>query len=100
MTLGIYAATRKYMFVDNREYLQLQIRMWIPFLIALGFFFFHRYLESSFGLRGFAGISIATQVAVWVVVIALFYRDYISGKEFKALGTLIKDSLRIGKKNK
>ena len=100
MTLGIYAATRRYMFIDNKEYLRLQVKMWLPFLITLGFFFFHRYLEANFGLRGFTGISLAVQVVVWGAVIALFYRDYISGKEVKALGTLIKESLRIGKKGK
>jgi O-antigen/teichoic acid export membrane protein len=100
MTLAIYWTTCQYMFIDQKEYLRLQAKMWFPFLITLGFFFFHQYLERSFGLRGVIGISVAAQLVVWGVFIPIFYRDYISGKEIKVLGTLIKESLRIGKKGK
>ncbi len=100
MTLAIYWATRQYMFTDKKEYLRLQAKMWFPFLIALGFFFFQQYLERSFGLRSVIGISLAAQLVAWGMIIPIFYRDYIAGKEVKVLGTLIKDSLRIGKKGK
>ena len=97
VTLAISYYARRYMFADKTEYLRLQVKMLVPFIVSLGFFFLHRYLESSFGLRGFTGISLAAQVVVWGLIIIGFYRDYLSSKEIKALVANIKDTLRSGK---
>lgn len=100
VTLAIYWFTRRYMFADTAEYLRFLTKILIPFFVAFGFFFLHRYLESSFGLRGFTGISLASQLVVWGLLIAIFYRRYISGKEIKALTVQIKDGLRPSKAKK
>lgn len=85
MTITIYFFTRRYMFSDKNECLRLIAKMLAPFIVSLGFFFLHRYLGSSFGLRGFTGISLAAQIVVWGLLIGIFYRDYVSPREIKAL---------------
>ncbi len=97
MTLVIYYFARQYMVADKMEYLRLQLKMLAPFIVSLGFFFLHRYLESSFGLRGFTGISLFAQVIAWGLLVAIFYRGYLSPKEIKAFIVHIKEDLSPGK---
>jgi O-antigen/teichoic acid export membrane protein len=85
VSLATLYLARRYMFGDRMEYFRLQVKILLPFIVSLGFFFLHRYLESAFGLRGFTGISLAAQVVVWGLLIGGFYREYLSFKDIKAL---------------
>jgi Na+-driven multidrug efflux pump len=101
MTLAIYYFTRNYMFIDKTDYLKLQARILIPFLVSIFFYFFHEYLGSSAPNKwAFIGISLAAQVILWGLLIGSFYRDYLSIKEIKAVVAQIKDGLRSGKADK
>ena len=100
VTLTMYYFARSYMFTDKRGYLRFQAKILAPFIVAICFFFFHRYLESEFGLRAFTGISIAAQVILWGLLISVFYRDYLSVKEIKALVAQIKEGTRSRKAEK
>ena len=98
LTLTVYYFTRRYMFVNKAEYFKLQIKMLVPFLVSIVFYFFHRYLESSFpGIKAFTGLSLAAQAVIWGLLIGGFYRDYLSVKEIKALIAQIKEDIRPGK---
>jgi O-antigen/teichoic acid export membrane protein len=94
VSLMIFYFSRHYIFSDNKEYLRLQLKIFLPFIVSLGFFFLHRYLESAFGLRGFFGISLAAQAVVWGLLIVCFYRDYLSVREIKALIADIKGDIK------
>lgn len=100
VSLAMYYFSRRYMFGDSKEYFLFQIKILLPFIASLGFFFLHRYLESAFGLRGFTGISLAAQVVVWVLLIVIFYRDYISAQAIKALVADIKGDINAARKRK
>lgn len=95
--LAMFYFARRYMVTDKTGYLRLQIKILVPFIVSLGFYFLNRYLGSSFGLRGFTGISLVAQAVVWSLLIACFYREYLSPKEIKALIAQIKDDLGSGK---
>jgi hypothetical protein len=97
ITLAIYWYARRYMFTDTAEYIRFQIKILTPLVVAFGFFFLHRYLESAFGLRGFTGISLVAQLVAWGLLIAIFYRDYISPRKIRALTAQIKEDLRTSK---
>lgn len=91
LALTIYFFTRRYMFGDKIEYLKHQVKMLAPFIVAIGFFFLHRYLEANFAsIKTFTGLSFAAQVVIWGVLIVVFYRDYVSAREIKALVEQIK----------
>ena len=100
VTLTVYYFARSYMFTRKAEYLRHQAKILVPFILSICFFFFHRYLESSFGLRAFTGISLAAQVIAWGMLIGGFYRDYLSVKEIKALVAQIKEGTRSRKTEK
>jgi O-antigen/teichoic acid export membrane protein len=97
--LATFCFARRYLFTNNTEYLRFQVKILFPVAVSAGFYFLHRYLESSFGLRGFTGISLAAQAVVWAVVISVFYRDYLSVRGIKALVTQLTDGMRSSKSN-
>jgi O-antigen/teichoic acid export membrane protein len=94
VTLMMFYFSRNYMYNDNKEYSRLQLKIFLPFIVSLGFYFLHHYLDSAFGLRGFFGISIAAQVVVWGLLIVCFYRDYLSVREIKALVADIRGDIK------
>jgi O-antigen/teichoic acid export membrane protein len=96
--IALFFCARRYISDNIMDYLRMQFKIYLPFIVSLGFFFLHRYLESNYGLRGFTGISLAVQVVVWGLVIAIFYRKYVSGKEIKGLISQIKDAFQARKK--
>lgn len=98
VSLLMFYSSRKYMCNDNKEYSRLQLKIFVPCIVSLGFFFLHSYLDSAFGIRGFFGISLAAQVVAWGLVIACFYRDYLSIREIKALVADIRSDLKSLKK--
>jgi O-antigen/teichoic acid export membrane protein len=97
VTLAMYCYAQRYMFADTKEYLHLQVKILLPFVVSIGFFFLHQYLETSYGIKAFTGISIAAQIVVWGVLIRIFYRDYLSAKEIKALIARAKEGMRARK---
>ncbi|MBN1162052.1 MAG: oligosaccharide flippase family protein [Dehalococcoidales bacterium] len=101
ITITVYFFTRQYMFSNKIEYLKHQAKILAPFVVAIGFFFLHRYLESTYAsIKTFTGLSIAAQVVIWGVLIIIFYRDYISAREIKALLEQIKTGKRPEKTEK
>ena len=101
VTLITYHFTRQYMFTGQAEYLRFLAKMLVPFIVSIGFFFLHGYLESSFAsIKTFTGLSIAAQVVIWGAVIGIFYRDYLSIREIKALIEQIKTGIRSRKAEK
>ncbi|OGO58324.1 MAG: hypothetical protein A2025_02090 [Chloroflexi bacterium RBG_19FT_COMBO_47_15] len=85
-TFILYRFIKGYIFRDVKEFVRFQLRTLFPFLITIPFYFLHNYLNSvTSNLWTFAGISLATQVILWSVVIRIFYRDYLSISDIKAL---------------
>jgi O-antigen/teichoic acid export membrane protein len=101
VTLVTYHFTRHYMFTSKAEYLRFLAKILVPFIVSIGFFFLHRYLEANYAsIKTFTGLSFAAQVVVWGVLIGVFYRDYISTREIKALVEQIKTGVRSRKAGK
>jgi len=102
VTFILYRLIKGYIFKDTKEFLRFQARIWFPFLIIIPFYFFHNYLNLiTSNLWAFAGISLATQVVLWSIIISIFYRGYLSLNDIKTLmkeiSTIIGDGLRIRK---
>jgi O-antigen/teichoic acid export membrane protein len=86
VTFILYRFIKGYIFGDVKEFVRFQLRILFPFLITIPFYFLHNYLNSvTSHLWTFAGISLATQVILWSLVIGIFYRDYLSMSDIKAL---------------
>jgi O-antigen/teichoic acid export membrane protein len=86
VTFILYRFIKGYIFRDVKEFVRFQVRILFPFLITIPFYFFHNYLNSvTSNLWTFAGISLATQVILWSLVIGIFYRDYLSLNDIKAI---------------
>lgn len=86
VTFILYRFIKDYIFRDAKEFVRFQVRILFPFLITIPFYFFHNYLNLvTSNLWTFAGISLATQVILWSLVIGIFYRDYLSISDIKAL---------------
>jgi len=102
VTLILYRFIKGYISKDMKEFLRFQARILFPFLIVVPFYFFHNYLSSiTSSIWTFVGISLAAQVVLWSLVISIFYRDYISISDIKAVikevNTVIGDRLRFKK---
>jgi O-antigen/teichoic acid export membrane protein len=86
VTFISYHFIKGYIFKDIKEFVRFQLRILFPFLLTIPFYFFHNYLNSvTSNLWTFAGISLATQVILWSLVIGIFYRDYLSISDIKAV---------------
>jgi O-antigen/teichoic acid export membrane protein len=86
LTFILYHFIKGYIFRDVKEFVRFQLRILFPFLITIPFYFFHNYLNSvTSNLWTFAGISLATQVILWSLVIGIFYRGYLSISDIKAV---------------
>ena len=86
VTFMLYRFIKGYIFEDMKEFLRFQVRILIPFLIVIPFYFFHNYLGlATSSLWAFTGISLAVQVIIWGLVIGIFYRDYLSINKIKAV---------------
>ena len=102
VTLILYRFIKGYISKDMKEFLRFQARILFPFLIVVPFYFFHNYLNlTTSSIWTFVGISLAAQVVLWSLVISIFYRDYISISDIKAVikevNTVIGDRLRFKK---
>jgi O-antigen/teichoic acid export membrane protein len=98
VTFILYRFIRGYIFRDVKDFARFQLRISFPFLITIPFYFLHNYLNLvTSNLWTFAGISLATQVILWSLVIGIFYRDYLSISDIKALMREINAVLQIRK---
>jgi O-antigen/teichoic acid export membrane protein len=86
VTLALYFVIKRYIFETAAEFRKFAIKVVIPLLASLPFYFLHAYLKDAIAsLWAFTGISLAAQVVMWALVIGVFYRDYVSGREFRLL---------------
>jgi hypothetical protein len=80
----LYRFIRGYIFEGAKEFIRFQARILLPFLLTIPFYFFHNYLSLiAPGFWAFTGISLAAQAALWLIVIIIFYRGYLSIYDFK-----------------
>ena len=86
VTFILYRFIKGHIFRDVKEFVRFQVKILFPFLTTISFYFFHNYLNSvTSDLWTFTGISLATQVILWSLVIGIFYRDYLSIRDIKAV---------------
>ncbi len=84
VTLILYYLIKKYIFDTAAEFSRFVILLALPFLASFPFYFLHVYLDEAItSLWAFAGISLAAQIAMWALVISIFYRDYVSASQFR-----------------
>jgi len=82
----LYFFIKGYIFRDTKEFSVFMIRILVPFLVAIPFYFFHSHLDlTASNMWAFAGMSLAAQVIVWGLVLGIFYRDYLSISDIKAI---------------
>jgi O-antigen/teichoic acid export membrane protein len=86
VTLFFYYFIKDYLFKTNVEFTRFAAIIILPFLACFPFYFLHNYLYAAMGsLWVFTGISLAAQLVVWSLIIGIFYRGYVSIKEFRAI---------------
>ena len=78
VTIMIFMAAHKYMAVHTRKVLNSYWLIVLPFVVAISFYFYHDLLASHFSTPQYTALSIVTQIIVWGLTIAVFYRRYIS----------------------
>ncbi len=92
-----YFFIKSYLFKDTKEFIKFLVRLLVPFLITIPFYFLHDSLDfMTLGAKKFFGISLAAQVIIWGLVIGIYYREYFSITNIKAL---IKD-IKLPARNK
>ncbi|MFC2025038.1 oligosaccharide flippase family protein [Chloroflexota bacterium] len=97
VTFTIYYLAKNYMFQNKLDYFRLQIAMVVPFLVTILFYFFHNYLSMvTPNIWTFAGISLITQAILWSFVIGIFYRDYLSINDIRAIIRELKTTIKGG----
>jgi len=100
VTFILYRFIRGYIFKDIKEFLGFQLRIIVPFLVTVPFYFLHNYLSfMASSIWAFAGISVAAQVTLWSLVIRFFCRDYLSINDIKTLMREIKAGMIPGRKS-
>jgi O-antigen/teichoic acid export membrane protein len=98
VTLVLYYIIKKYVFEGAAEFRKFAVIIVIPFLASLPFYFIHVYLRSiSINMWAIAGISLAAQALVWTLIILVFYRNYVSGAEFRLLMREIRAIIPFGR---
>ncbi len=86
VSFSLYRFTKGYIFRDTKEFLVFLIRILVPFLVVIPFYFFHTYLNlTAPNMWTFAGASLVAQLIIWSLVIGIFYRDYLSISHIKAI---------------
>jgi len=86
VTFVLYYFIKDYIFRGATEFIKFIIVIIVPFLACLPFYFFHIYLYSATpSMWTFTGMSLAAQLVIWGLIIGIFYRDYLSIKEFRAV---------------
>jgi O-antigen/teichoic acid export membrane protein len=86
VTFILYYFIKDYVFKAATEFSKFLILIIVPFLACIPFYFIHIYLYSSTtNMWVFTGMSLAAQLVIWSLIIGIFYRDYLSLKEFRAI---------------
>ncbi|MCX6008841.1 MAG: oligosaccharide flippase family protein, partial [Chloroflexi bacterium] len=86
VTFIAYGLIKRYIFEDMKGFLVFMIRIMMPFLVTIPFYFLHNYLGSiASSMWTFVAISLAAQAIMWSLLIGVFYRDYLSIHEIKIL---------------
>jgi O-antigen/teichoic acid export membrane protein len=86
VTLTLYYFIRTYIFRTTGEFIKFGAIIIIPFIGCLPFYFLHGYLDTAVASRwSLAGISLGAQAVVWSLIIGVFYRGYVSGREFRVI---------------
>jgi hypothetical protein len=86
VTLITYILAKGYIFETNKEFLRFLAMILIPFLITIPFYFFHDYLSSiTSKMWEFASLSLAAQAIAWSLAIGIFYRNYLSMSDIRAV---------------
>ena len=94
VTIILYYLMKNYVFDTVAEFRKFAVMMVIPFLACFLFYFLHVYLyEAIANLWAFTGISLAAQMAVWTLVICVFYRQYVSGTQFRLIMQEVRSAL-------
>lgn len=94
VTIILYYLIKNYLFDNTAEFRKFAGLMVIPFAACFPFYFLHVYLyEALTNLWVFTGISLGAQIAVWVLVILIFYRQYVSATQFRAIIKEIRSTL-------
>ena len=94
VTLILYYLIKNYVFATAAEFRKFAIVIAIPFLACLPFYFIHVYLYPAINnIWVFTGISLAAQIVVWALIIGIFYRNYVSAKEFRLIKQEIRDAI-------
>lgn len=95
VTFTLYHLARSYMFRKVMDYIRFQVAILVPFLVTIPFYFLHNYLNLiASNVWTFAGISLAVQVVLWSLIIGIFYRDYLSINDIKAIIKEINTALK------
>ena len=87
----LYYFVKGYVFRDTKQFLIFLLRIIVPFMIAVPFYFLHTYLDviaPNFWV--FIGVSLAAQLVTWTLLIGIFYRNYLSATDIKILAKEIK----------
>ena len=79
VTIAAFIATHKH----TDKTLGLYWLILLPFIIAIAFYFYHSFLRSYTNMLQYTGLSITAQIIVWGLIIAIFYRKYISVTQIK-----------------
>lgn len=91
-----YRLIKRHIFEDTKGFLVFLIRIMMPFLVTIPFYFLHNYLGLvASGMWTFVAISLAAQAIIWSLLIGVFYRDYLSIHEIKILVKEIKTVLKM-----
>jgi O-antigen/teichoic acid export membrane protein len=86
VTFILYRFIKGYLFTDTKEFIRFLGRILVPFMVTIPFYFLHNFLCSvTLSAWNFTGISLAAQVIIWGLVIGIFYREYFSINNIKAM---------------
>jgi O-antigen/teichoic acid export membrane protein len=96
VTFILYRLIKRHIFEDRKGFLVFMIRIMIPFLATIPFYFLHNYLGlMASSMWTYVAISLAAQMIIWSLLIGVFYRDYLSIHEIKILVKEIKTVLKM-----
>jgi len=94
VTVILYYLIKRHVFDSAAEFGKFALMMAIPFAASFPFYFLHVYLYQAItNLWVFTGISLGAQIAIWTLVVLIFYREYVSRAQFRAIIKEIRSTL-------
>src|SRR4030042_1783894 len=95
VTFILYYFIKDYIFKMTTEFREFVILIIVPFLACIPFYFFHLHLHSATSnMWAFTGMSLAAQSVIWSLIIGIFYRNYLSIREFRVVRNEINAAIR------